>query len=109
MPRGMNYGANQSDRELFRLITSDTDRITSGATTTLTGINLDRVATLEIGGTKIGSRSYRQAKAPKYGECRSVSPPQQATRSRFQPGQFRGISAESDGVAGITVSYFVYV
>jgi len=50
---GMSYGANKVTVSSSALITSGADRITSGATTTLTGINLDRVAAVEIGGTVI--------------------------------------------------------
>ncbi|WP_279167758.1 hypothetical protein [Muribaculum intestinale] len=50
---GMSYGANKVTVSSSALITSGADRITSGATTTFTGINLDRVASIEIGGSKI--------------------------------------------------------
>ena len=60
---GMNYGANKVTVSSSTLITSGTDRIISGATTTLTGINLDRVASLEIGGTKISDFTEKTSTA----------------------------------------------
>ena len=60
---GMNYGANKVTVSSSALITSGADRITSGATTTLTGINLDRVASLEIGGTKISDFTEKTSAA----------------------------------------------
>ena len=60
---GMSYGANKVTVSSSALITSGADRINSGATTTFTGINLDRVASIEIGGTKISEFTEKTSTA----------------------------------------------
>ena len=59
----MNDGANKVTVSSSALITSGADRITSGAVTTLTGINLDRVASIEIGGTRISEFTEKTSTA----------------------------------------------
>lgn len=50
---GVNYGADKVTVSASALITSGADRITAGATTTITGINLDKVASITIGDIEI--------------------------------------------------------
>lgn len=50
---GESFGANKVTVSSAALITSGADRMTANAQCTLTGINLDKVASLEIGGNKI--------------------------------------------------------
>lgn len=60
---GMSYGANKVTVSSSALVTSGADRITSGATTTLTGINLDKVTSIEIGGKKISEFTEKTSTA----------------------------------------------
>lgn len=50
---GVNYGADKVTVSASALITSGADQITAGATTTITGINLDKVASIKIGDIEI--------------------------------------------------------
>lgn len=60
---GVGYGANKVTVSSSALVTSGADRITSGAATTLTGINLDKVASIEFGGTTISEFTEKTSTA----------------------------------------------
>lgn len=50
---GEEYGANKVTVSSSALVTSGADRLTANSTSVLTGINLDKISSLEIGGKKI--------------------------------------------------------